>query len=298
MFWLLLFVPILLVVATFVAGMSWYIAHSTLQPPRRRTTNSPEEFGLPHEDVTIDDTGPSLRGWFVPAASEGKRPAVVLIHGWGASAEQLLPVAQVLYDAGFHALLISVRGHGESDAAQFVSISRYADDIRRAVDAVVRRHDVDSDRIGLLGHSMGAAAALLEASGDQRVKAVASSAGFADFNDLTSQLLKWRKLPNFPFRWLIQRFWMKYTGVNMIEVNPVEAIRRVACPVLLLHGDLDHLVPPDQLEKLHAHGSPANLRRVLVPGRDHHDVFQSELFKREVVRFFREVLEQRRVATE
>lgn len=296
MLWLLLAVPILAVVFVFVLGMSWYIAHTTLQPPRRPSSRDPGDFGLGFEQVEIEDGGPRLRGWFVPSIREGRRPGIVLTHGWGASAEQLLPLAATLWEAGFHTVLFDVRGHGQSDPAEFVSIARYAEDIRRAFDWLAGRPEVDRDRMGLTGHSMGAAASLLAAAQDDRVKAVASSAGFADFNDLTAQLLKWRKLPRFPFRWLIHRLWMWRTGVRLLEVNPVEAIRRVHCPILLLHGDRDQVVPPDQLAKLSSARRGPLIRTRVVSGRDHHDLFADEDYGREVVRFFKETLEQRPVA--
>jgi pimeloyl-ACP methyl ester carboxylesterase len=293
MLWVLLLVPITLVITVFVIGMSWYIAHTTLRPPRRRTTGEPGDWDLPYEQVSFESDGCSLRGWLVPAKQGGRCPAVVLTHGWGASAEQMLPVAAILHKAGICSLLFNVRGHGDSDPAEYVSISRYADDIHRAVDDLASRREVDPHRIGLVGHSMGAAASLLEASKDERIRAVVSSAGFADFNDLTTQLLKWRRLPGFPFRRLIHYFWMSRTGLTMLEVNPAEAIKRVRCPVLLLHGDLDEVVPPEQLQKLRSQAPSANLRSVLVPARDHGDIFRSEVFERELVRFLHEVLVQR-----
>jgi dipeptidyl aminopeptidase/acylaminoacyl peptidase len=298
MLWFLLFVPILIVIATFVVGISWYIAHTTMVPRRRSTTGDPGHLDLPYEEVTFGSDGSTLRGWFIPAKPEGRRPGIVLTHGWSSNAEQLLPVAAFLRDAGFHSLLFSVRGHGDSSPADFVSIVQYAADIRGAVDYLTSRDHVDTERIGLLGHSMGAAASLLEASKDDRVKAVVSSAGFADFGDLTAQLLKWRRLPIFPFRWLIQWFWRERTGLTVLEVNPVEIIRRVDCPVLLLHGDLDRVVPPNQLKKLQSRGSAASLQSVMVAGHNHNDIYRSDIFEQEVLRFFREELEQRRVAVD
>jgi len=74
---------------------------------------------LHHQDVTLPtENGKSLFGWFIPAiwsGSKGQSPCVVLLHGWGGNAETLLPLAQLLHEAGFALLFIDARCHGKSD---------------------------------------------------------------------------------------------------------------------------------------------------------------------------------------
>ena len=52
-----------------------------------------------------------MRGWCVVIAL---KECVLLLHGNGESRQQMLPVIQILADAHFTVLAISLRAHGDS----------------------------------------------------------------------------------------------------------------------------------------------------------------------------------------
>ncbi|MFQ6113240.1 MAG: alpha/beta hydrolase [bacterium] len=297
---LLTFLPILLVVAIFVIGISWYMARSSLVPTKTPKTETPQDYHIAYEDFTVERDGIRLKAWFIPAPQEllrktRKAPTIVLTHGWGRSAQQMLPYAQFLHKAGFHLILYDVRGHGDSDPVEFVTISRIVADLDSMIDYAVNRPEVDSRAVGLFGHSMGAAASILQAGRDSRVRAVASSSGFADFADLTTQMLRWRRLPAFPFRFLIQKFWEKRAGVALSSVNPIEQIKNVSVPVLLLHGDQDRVVTPDQLEKLFQNANSAET--YVINGKNHSGLFEDPIYREKVVAFFNQALKSEQAKT-
>lgn len=222
---LISFLPILMVVAIFIIGISWYIAKTSLVPTRTPKTKSPRDYGMHFEDFSVRSHGLTLKGWFIPAPDESfsekqKTPTIILTHGWGRSAEQMLPHAEYLHHAGFHLILFDVRGHGDSDSVEYVTMNRIVEDLDAVIYYTLKRPEVNSEAIGLFGHSMGAAASILKASQNSQVKAVASSSGFADLADLTVQMLRWRKLPAFPFRFLIQKFWENGLGCHFLRLIP------------------------------------------------------------------------------
>ncbi|RMD87124.1 MAG: alpha/beta fold hydrolase [Calditrichaeota bacterium] len=284
--------PILLVVSIFAIGFSWYIAHSSMMPAKTPKTETPAHQGLSYEDFVLKNSDVTLRGWFIPAAGTDtgptRAPAIIVSHGWGRSAQQMLPHASYLHEAGFHVVLYDMRGHGDSDAVPFVTLKHLVKDLVAVLDYILTRPDVDNEAIGLFGHSMGAAVSLLKASTDSRIKAVVSSSGFADLYDLTTQMLHMRKLPAFPFRWLILKFWQKYTGLSIEEVNPVARIRQIHAPVLLLHGEQDQVITPDQLDKLFQNANQAE--KHLVSGKTHSDLFEDENYRARVISFFKTYL--------
>jgi pimeloyl-ACP methyl ester carboxylesterase len=130
------------------------------------------------EDVTFRSSdGVSLRGWFIPRAGHDGRPApvIVFVHGWpwnrqgNRSGYTVIPDATVDFlgparafrAAGFHTLLFDLRNHGESGAALPVTFGVHeANDLVGAVTMLRRRADVNGSRIGVLGYSMGANAAI------------------------------------------------------------------------------------------------------------------------------------------
>ena len=96
-----------------------------------------------------------LAGTLVSPAIEGRRPAIVLVHGSGpASREQVFPFARALIRHGITVLGYDKRGVGGStgdwNAASFDDL---AGDAMAAVEYLKTRADIDPARIGLLGWS-------------------------------------------------------------------------------------------------------------------------------------------------
>lgn len=140
-------------------------------PPADKATLMAEDVAFPSSD------GVALRGWFIPRAGHDGRsaPVIVFVHGWpwnrqgNRSGHTVIPDATVdflgparaLRAAGFHTLLFDLRNHGESGAALPVTFGvREANDLVGAVAMLRQRDDVDGARIGVLGYSMGANAAI------------------------------------------------------------------------------------------------------------------------------------------
>lgn len=76
-------------------------------------------------------------------------------------------------------------------------------------------------------------------------------------------------------------------------VNPIEQIGKISAPVLLLHGDQDEVIMPDQIDKLFKHANSAE--KHLVRGKKHSDLFDDPVYKERVVAFFNKVLNYERI---
>jgi dienelactone hydrolase len=156
---------------------------------RRAPLNrTPRSVGLDYEDALFKASdGVTIRGWFIPSGAEGRSPAVVFVHGWlwnrlGNVAGQVpvpdksvdfLPSAKALHDAGLHVLLVDLRNHGESAGKLPITFGvREAWDFQGALQYLRARPDVDPERLGALGCSMGANAVLYGTPDSQPVKAV------------------------------------------------------------------------------------------------------------------------------
>ncbi|MFF0087580.1 alpha/beta hydrolase [Streptomyces canus] len=126
------------------------------------------------EFSTLD--GATLRGRFYPPAGEGPYPAVILYTGIGGVAENLYDIADPFVEAGLAVFAYDHRSMGlsEGEPRQLIDPWRQSRDSRDAVTYLTSRADVDSDRIGLWGISLGGALSLFVAAVDKRVKAVVS----------------------------------------------------------------------------------------------------------------------------
>jgi dipeptidyl aminopeptidase/acylaminoacyl peptidase len=93
-----------------------------------------------------------MAGWYAPSRN---RAAVVLVHGTGADRSSLLADTRILTDAGFGTLALDIPGQGQSEGRTRWGVpERQA--ISAAVDWLSARDEVDPQRIGGFGLSMGA----------------------------------------------------------------------------------------------------------------------------------------------
>jgi len=154
---------------------------ASLAAPRLRETGVPDR--LPWREVHIPaQRGKTLFGWFIPASEAA--PALAVVHGWGGNAEMInaemmLPLAGPLHAAGYSVLFFDARSHGCSDGDSFASLPRFAEDLEHAVDWLQGQREVDASRVGVIGHSVGAGAALLLVSRRPDLAAAVSLAAFA-----------------------------------------------------------------------------------------------------------------------
>ena len=110
-------------------------------------------------------------------------PAVVLIHGFTGDRVLMSGLARRLAENGYAVLAIDVNGHGENrnpfNGGAAASDSLRAN-VKTAVDYLRDNQLVDGSRIVVMGHSMGAGAALDYATHDPSIKgAVMISGGWA-----------------------------------------------------------------------------------------------------------------------
>ncbi|WP_363323710.1 alpha/beta fold hydrolase [Accumulibacter sp.] len=83
-------------------------------------------------------------------------------------------------------------------AESFALLPRCAEDLAHAVDWLCAQAEVDAHRVGVIGHSVGAAAALLLASQRQDLVAAVTLAAFADPAAIMRRWLKAQRIPYWP----------------------------------------------------------------------------------------------------
>ena len=285
---LLSLVPIIFLISIFIIGFSWYIASDSLKPVNLSKIKTPGDHQLSFENFSVVSDGLTLKGWFIPvqdASKKSKAPPIILTHGWGGNSEKMLPHAEYLNRAGFNVILYDLRGHGDSDSVELTSLNRMLGDFDKIVEYVLSRAEVAENAIGLMGHSIGAAASILQASQDKRIKAVVSSSSFADFDYLAEQTLRSRGLRRFPFQFFVKIFWRKLAGVVLETISPVDQIGKISVPLLLIHGDEDEVISAAEFEKLSK--SARTAEKVLLEGVGHSDLYLHAEFRKKVTEFFK-----------
>ncbi len=239
--------------------------------PRTTGNRTPADLGLPSREVRLQTAnGKRLFGWYLPPPEPaGRAPAVAVLHGWGGCSAHMLPFAALLRDAGHAVLLLDARNHGRSDDDTFSSMPRFAEDLERGLDWLLQQPEVDPARISLLGHSVGAAACLLLASRRREVAGVISIAAFAHPESLMRRQMAAYHVPHLPVGWLVLKYIEHAIGHRFDEIAPCNTIRRIRCPVLLVHGDKDEFVPVEDAQAIYANRTGDGVQLLLLPGVGH-----------------------------
>jgi carboxymethylenebutenolidase len=120
---------------------------------------------------------------FSPGA-DGKFPAVLLLHGSGGldpgTADVFREIGRGLASLGYVALVphyFEKTGHVVGARSHDDELKSYREAVNDGIEFAVTMKNVDPERIGLVGYSMGAYLAFFRSARDPRVKAVVSCSG-------------------------------------------------------------------------------------------------------------------------
>ena len=223
-----------------------------------------EDEGL--TGVTFDSDGHRLVGVLYLARGEEPKPTVLLLHGCP-GLEKNLDLAVRLRDQGWNAMAFHYRGcWGSAGRYDLRTIPR---DVTAAVDLLAGCPRVDTERIAVLGHSLGGWAALVTAAGEPRLRAVAVYGAAARPGNglrLSPDRIEaefTRFLAVTPDEFAAQR---DEVAERMDGLTAAEAIG--LRPLLVVHGTADRWVPVAQARELAARAGPG-CRYVEVEGADH-----------------------------
>lgn len=242
--------------------------HSQLRLPRRSHGPLPQRLRAAAREVSLPTAGGRrLFGWYFPPRHPPSA-GMVLLHGWGDNAASLLSLVAPLSAAGVGLLAIDARNHGRSDSDGRASLLQFAADLDRALDWLGARPDIDRRRLFALGHSIGAAAALLTGSRRPDLAGVVSIGCFAHSTwQLRRQL--GRTVPYWPIGWALVRYREWRLGVEFDHIAPCNVIGRLQRPVLLVHAADDATVPVADASAILARRAGDQVRLLILPRGGH-----------------------------
>ena len=201
--------------------------------------NDPEILGFKYKDVEFPSRdGLALSGWFISpqrGAPLRNGAVIILTHGYGGNRLSLIKIARHLVDQGFRVLLYEMRGHGRSSGDLSTWGWLEVNDLLGAVDYLKTRSDVDINRLGALGYSLGGQVTLRAAVSTELIRAVAADGpSLAALRDhLLSPKLSLRKIILLTWLWTVYTLQTVITGVPQ-PPSLVEEISRISPRPLLL----------------------------------------------------------------
>ena len=261
--------------------------------PKKTHQTTPAESDIPFKEIRFPTKNNcQLYGWWIPAQNTSSNPVstLILVHGWGRNLERMMTYIQKLHSKHYNLLVFDLRNHGSSDPDKYPNLLKFSEDIRAAVDFVVTQDSVEPGLIGVLGLSIGGAAAIHAAAFDQRIKSIITIGALAHPVDVMKlEFQKWH-IPYFPLVWLFFKYLQFKIGINFEHIAPVNNIKNTKAKILLIHGDQDTVVPIEQGEKLENAGNPETTRLWVIPGKGHSDCHYHQEFWQKVESFLQETI--------
>ena len=221
--------------------------------------------------VTSSD-GTQLKGWYIkPAKDNGN--AILLIHGVGDNRTGMSGYARLFLSSGYRVLMPDSRAQGESGGkfATFGLLER--NDVHQWVNWLYSQDPPSC--VFAFGESMGAAIILQSLALEPRFCAVAVESPFANFDEIAEERLNqavragpWfartlgRPLVELAFLYARVRY-----KVDLRSSSPAKAIAASNTPVLMIHGDSDTNILPENSKRLHRMSRDSELW--IVPGAGH-----------------------------
>ncbi len=201
--------------------------------------------------------------WCVPATGTPPYPCVIIMHGYGGDKNGLQMLAPAFAMRGISTLAIDAEYHGDrkQPGSDILSTHIYRNrdafvqtviDLRRAIDFLQSRPEIDGKRIGYIGLSMGGILGGILAGVDERVQAPILVVAGGDWGYLFSNS---QHPTAVQLREKNPELFKNPQKINEVvgPIDPVNWVARIAPrPLLMINGKDDPIVPKECTERLFA----------------------------------------------
>lgn len=277
-FWIILFV-------LFVFVILFRMMIKGFKNPERKHEKTPGDEGIDFEEIHIKTgNNRSLYGWWIFKKKE--YPTIILVHGWGRNVERMMPYIVKLNHQRFNLLAFDSRNHGNSDKEKHSTMKKFAEDISASVDFISSRNNPAKPEIGVVGLSIGGAAAIYASAHDKRIKSIITVGTFANPVDVMKLQLSKRRIPYFPMGWLLMNYLQLILGFKFKDIAPENHIANTNAKILLIHGREDVTTPLSHAKRLEMKSNHYLVELWSIPGKGHSNCHLADGFWERITRFF------------
>ena len=262
-------------------GLSW--AFGSIVTGRSAVPPSPLPVGAQAVSLRSAD-GITLAGNFWPGKDD-HAPAILLLHGLGSSRAQFDGDGAALAKKGYAVLAINFRAHGDS-GGDLRSFGYFEARDAQAGFAWLKGHQHQA-KVGIMGMSLGGAAALLGPEGPVKCDALVLAVVYPDIHHAIRNRVASRiggLLGAVGELVLSYQAPLRY-GVWPDAIAPMTAIRSLHAPVLIIGGEVDVYTPPAETRMLF-NAAPGRKQLWIVPKAGHNGATKDREFLPRVSAFF------------
>ena len=182
--------------------------------------------------------------------------AILYLHGQKGNIRRCIGQAKTMAGQGYDILIVDYRGYGKSDGKNYGEQQMF-DDVQVAYDYLKKRYD--ENKIVVAGYSLGSAMASYLASVNNPEHLI-MIAPYVSLIQMKNKFLPF--IPDFLFKY---------------KFSNEKHLKNVKCPVTMIHGLDDTLIPQDSDDQLKAI-NPDLIESILLPNTGHRGViFSKEL---------------------
>jgi fermentation-respiration switch protein FrsA (DUF1100 family) len=222
---------------------------------------------LPVIDVTFYNwRGELLSGWL--ALQTPQAPVIILAHGTPGNRVSMISRAAFLYKHGYNVLLFDFQSYGKSQGVMSTLGMVESEDILAAISYIHGLPDMVYSKVGVLGLSMGATAAVLAASRSKDILALVAESCPVDATLVTSDV------PSEAAREADQELIEQVYGVDVTKARPIDVVSKLAgrTAIFFINGDKDGTTPLAGMQSLYqTAGQPKE--ELVAPGAGHAQSF-------------------------
>jgi len=254
------------------------------QPPQSRVfVPTPAMFDLPFDNLFIPSRdGTQLHLFLVkqPGEQSKKVPTVLYFHGnAGNIGHRLLNVQGLYTSIGCNVALVEYRGYGRSEGSP--SEEGLYMDAQAALDFLVTRQDIATDKIVVFGRSLGGAVAVdlaTRTANKDSIAALMLENTFTSIPDIARILFPFKLIQCLPV-WFYKNQFKSHRKAC-----------RITQPTLFLSGLADKLIPPQMMNDLYITcGAPVK-KLARFPGGSHNETWTTPNYYQTINYFLDEVL--------
>lgn len=264
---------------TLAQKISMLLFGASMPKPRNQTSPA-----VPYETVKLH-SNKVIEGWLIGAASS--KGTVVLFHGYGGEKSSLLDKAAIFRDLGYNTLLVDFMGCGGSEGNQ-TSIGFWeAQQVKTCTEFLMQRGERN---IILCGTSLGATA-IMKALDDHAlpVSAIIIECPFSTMLKTVENRFVNLGVPTMPMAHLLMFWGGVQHNFNAFSHNPVEYAKSIACPTLLLYGEKDDKVIPQETAAIfHNLAGPKSLVTFPEAGHENYLIRYRQEWTAAVARFLQQ----------
>ena len=254
----------------------------------RNTPNkNPADFGLTYEEIQVTTSDNMvLNGWYMASQNSA---LIIMQHGYKWNRAGHLEEAAMFVNAGYGVLISSVRAHDVNPGEKITFGAEEMKDLEAWTQFVGTLLDIDQNKIGMLGDSLGGSMVIQYAARNKNINAVVAHSAFSSLQDtIETSIRHYTGLPPFPFAPMI-KFWAELDlGISIDAIDAKKWIPEISPrPVLLIHSLDDEVISGESGQLLFdAALEPKQLW--LEEGIDHadFDIALPDEFESRVVGFF------------